>query len=177
MKLNAQVINEISFLLPLAWSSTGQLDLDKLAHKLNAEVTMCEFKDPEIDGAVYKFSTDSESYGFTYRIALKRSLPLARLRFTYAHELGHIISDKADSHSKTEFEKKDLIKDKESTLFRGLDKSPSEVEANEIAAQLLMPALILKQYLSAGLTRDEIANTLGVSKQALEIRLNNLGLV
>jgi Zn-dependent peptidase ImmA (M78 family) len=176
--LNKDVSFEISMVVPRFWSSEGNMNLEELARHYNASVSYVQFKDKNIDGAVQKLALPNQAV--QYKIAINSERPLNRQRYTLAHELGHIISDKCGSYSKVEFDKSGLIKDKESDteaiLHRDETKNPCEYEANQIAANLLMPTLIVKQYVSLGLTIKKMAEILGVSEQALNIQKKNLGM-
>ncbi len=51
-----------------------------------------------------------------------------------------------------------------------------EVQANRLAAQIVMPALLVRRRHIDGLTTAQMANEFRVSKAAMEIRLKTLGL-
>lgn len=100
-----------------------------------------------------------------------------RQRFTAAHELAHYLLHR------------DLMGDGKrmhrhvDTLYAGGEQSGDvifkrshEIEANRIAAQIVMPKkLVLREYAK---TPDAVAlaKTFGVSKAAMDIRLKTLGL-
>jgi Zn-dependent peptidase ImmA (M78 family) len=56
-------------------------------------------------------------------------------------------------------------------------KPHHEVQANRLAAQILMPAARVRERFGAGMSVEQLANHFGVSRAAMEIRLKNLGLV
>ena len=118
-------------------------------------------------------------------IAVNERHPATRQHFTMAHELGHLIlhnftAPHADGRFAVRF------RDETSTL----GKVTEEVEANQFAAELLMPrALVLKEFRGAGFdyapsAEDDpeafatltakLASQFGVSQQALTIRLSTL---
>jgi len=86
-----------------------------------------------------------------------------RQRFTVAHEIGHFILHRKNA---------DLdggIEDDE--FYRALS-SPQEREANQFAADLLMPWPLIRTLQERGISGLEpLASALGVSRQALAIRL------
>lgn len=88
-----------------------------------------------------------------------------RARFTIAHELGHYFLHLANEDNK-------LI-----TSFRR-DQSPRETEANKFAAELLMPEKLIRyEYNQLVIpVSDSLAEIFDVSKQAMKVRLESLGL-
>lgn len=88
----------------------------------------------------------------------------ARLRFTIAHELGHLLaSDDQQIHA-----------DKD--IYR-TEGGESEVRANAFAANLLMPEQALRERVVPGFTKEDfcaLAIELKVSPPALAIRLEDL---
>jgi hypothetical protein len=106
---------------------------------------------------------DSQSGSSGYTIYVQKSHPLPRQRFTVAHELGHFVL-----HS-SYFNPDVGIKDDE--FYRALP-GPLETQANQYAADLLMPWKLINQLQNAGSTDlPSLANKLAVSRQALAIRL------
>lgn len=101
-----------------------------------------------------------------------------RQRFSIAHELGHYYLHLNSSST--------VFIDK-TVYYRNVDSSSGkyqqEIEANAFAADLLMPRDMLEKELEKfgeELTDMDIyrlANRFGVSQQAMELRLQNLGLI
>ncbi len=87
-----------------------------------------------------------------------------RLRFTIAHEIGHIVLN----HSNTEPEFY--------SFFSGGITTYKERQANVFATELLMPVPKFKElYFNKGITSVfDIANYFKVSKQAAEIRITEI---
>jgi Zn-dependent peptidase ImmA (M78 family) len=76
---------------------------------------------------------------------------IVRQRFTVAHELGHVILGHADSETKLDF----------------CNDDPKEVEANQFAAELLMPIDSFKQdYEKLDGDVESLARLYNVSKDA-----------
>ena len=102
--------------------------------------------------------------------------PKPRQAFTVAHELGHY-----HLHPSTNFVDRKLIYFRDARSTGAVDKK--EIEANQFAADLLMPERFLHHELK-GQTVDlededrlaNLATTFGVSNQALMFRLINLNL-
>lgn len=104
-------------------------------------------------------------------IGVNKSHPIVRQSFSIAHELGHYLS----GHDDFSYEKKTFIeKDK-----RYLDPSHRvEEEADEFAAELLMPEFMLKKdVLENKLDIPSLAKKYKVSEQAMTIQLINLKLL
>jgi len=100
-----------------------------------------------------------------------------RQRFTAAHELAHYLLHR------------DLMGDGKKmhhhidSLYGGGEpdgdvvfKRTHEIQANRIAAQIVMPAQLVVQEYKRKPDAATLANKFGVSKAAMEIRLKTLGL-
>lgn len=93
--------------------------------------------------------------------------PPVRQRFTLAHELGHFVKNRNDDNIGYVDERSELASSGTNT---------NEIWCNQFAAELLMPAAIVKKYWAEGRTVDKLRETFNVSGAALEHRLKNLGL-
>ncbi len=104
-----------------------------------------------------------------YLISINSSDSQTRKRFTAAHELGHYI------YHREQIDEQCIA---DNRLYRSTDNSKynahigklEETQANQFAANLLMPLHLIKELKESGLSIDEIATALGVSKQAMKIR-------
>ncbi len=147
------------------------VDVARLAELEGVEVDRTDFGD-EISGVLVKHG-DRATIGVNARHAA------ARQRFTIAHELGHYLL-----HGGRElFVDRDYIvhfRDENSST--GYD--PIEVEANQFAAELVMPQVEVRQLFGeqrfdiddeAALRR--LAAQFQVSPTAMAVRLSSLGLV
>jgi len=102
--------------------------------------------------------------------------PKPRQLFTLAHELGHFFL-----HPSSNFIDRKLIYFRDSRSGEAIDLK--EIQANQFAADLLMPERFLRRALN-GETVDledegrvsELSKSFGVSTQALMFRLINLNL-
>jgi|YelNatPaOPRAMG01_1025707.scaffolds.fasta_scaffold00584_22 Zn-dependent peptidase ImmA (M78 family) len=96
------------------------------------------------------------SYKGSHHIILNSNDSLVRQRFTIAHELGHF-----------------FLHDK-STSFLSIEEGDKkkEREANKFAGTLLLPYILLKNYLH--LPHYILCHLFIVSKKTLEIRLEDL---
>jgi Zn-dependent peptidase ImmA (M78 family) len=144
--------------------------VELLAKRAGAEVHYEPFSG-ELCGMVHRKSNGKAVIGVN---ALH---PATRQRFTVAHELGHLLLHKDE----------ELHVDENSPIgFRSPLSSQAvdsdEIEANQFAAELLMPvplltAAIRKIPAKTG-TEDAIthlAEVFGVSEQAMTFRLSGLG--
>ncbi len=110
-----------------------------------------------------------------------------RKRFTIAHELGHFF---LHSSNPLFVDKIFAVKLRDHIASEAIDKD--EIEANAFAAELLMPSKLIRQdfvqiYQSRVLDYEDgdeldkaiklLADKYNVSKQAMNIRLINLGII
>lgn len=148
--------------------SQPPVPVETLARKAGADVRYEPF-DGQLSGMLYR-STDGAVIGVN---SLHASV---RQRFTLAHEIGHLLLHQPDLH----------IDEHAFVVFRDLESSkasdPAEIEANQFAAALLMPAdLLLRELSSLGKNPDvteaikHLSDMFCVSQEAMTIRLNRLG--
>ena len=110
-----------------------------------------------------------------------RHAPVRR-RFTVAHEIGHYQLHRREDANRPVFIDRTVYFRKEGT--EGTDYK-MEMEANAYAAGLLMPEVLLDEYLGKhphlDLSRNDdiktLADEFGVSRPAMEYRLKNLGFI
>jgi len=149
---------------------TVPVPVDRIAKSLEAQLRYSPL-DEEISGMVY----------------VKDGIPIIgvnslhhpnRQRFTIAHEIGHLElhRDVISAHVHVDKQFPILMRDSTSALGTEL----IEIQANQFAAELLIPTAFLDQAL--GNKRfdiddetplDALAKRLRVSKQALEYRIRN----
>ena len=118
----------------------------------------------ELHGVFFKLPDGSTA------IRVNAGLPRARQRFVWAHEIGHALL----THSKPG----ELVVELRSDI-----KGPDEAACDQFASNLLMPEMTVRE-LCAQLGHPHnvdkaitLAQKFGVSKQAMRIRLQKLGLV
>jgi Zn-dependent peptidase ImmA (M78 family) len=115
-------------------------------------------------------------------IAVRRSDPPNRRRFTIAHEIGHfVLRHHVQRNELVHADRHEQVIYRSPRASEGLD--PVEVQANQFAASLLMPARFVRERvdkvqkpLSEGDVKA-LANEFKVSEQAMTIRLTTLGLL
>jgi Zn-dependent peptidase ImmA (M78 family) len=110
-----------------------------------------------------------ERTGDKWHIFINKNESEARKRFTIAHELGHFVFHK-DQYVASGTSSPDQI------FFRNENNNPIEKEANDFAANLLMPEEIFKSYINEGYnTIDALADKFGLSTSAVKYRAYKLG--
>lgn len=128
-----------------------------------------------LDFSVLRFPFPDTTSGLTYiehgvkSIGVNSNHAETRQRFSIAHELGHYLHGHEDyDHGKTHIEDRPTWMD---------PQNRQEVEADEFAAELLMPEHFLRQDLATfGLDVLALAGRYRVSEQAMWIQLVNLKL-
>ncbi len=145
------------------------LQIKKILKKLKLSYFEGSFDDDTISGVLMR-NKDSDSY----EIIVNDKHSLKRKRFTTAHEIGHYISFLKNSYSKKWLEDNGCFEDH--LFFRkDSDQLSAEIEANEIAAELLMPKKVISQFFYEGKTVDEISQIFIASAEAVSVRLITLG--
>lgn len=107
-------------------------------------------------------------------IYINASHPLTRKKFTIAHEIAHYLE--YQSFFENEKEHVSDLKQPVYVLNRkdGEDNKKMEIEANQLAAEILMPKEIFKnEWIKANKVSD-IADKFGVSQSAVAFRGANL---
>lgn len=147
------------------------IPVEEIAEKLGATLSFEPF-DGDLSGMLFR-NADRVVIG------VNSSHTHVRQRFTIAHEIAHLRLHKGE-----------LFVDEARINFRDGSSSlaikPEEIEANAFAAELLMPEVFLRDQLNAIAKRgrntqgdviEKLARAFEVSTQAMEYRLNNLGLL
>jgi Zn-dependent peptidase ImmA (M78 family) len=105
-----------------------------------------------------------------YHIVINANHAATRQRFTAAHELGHFIYHRDLLGAGTGDTR--AYRADRSPLPNALIRPRHERQANSFAANLLMPVRAIEQLKSEGLHEaGELAERLGVSEEAMKIRL------
>lgn len=115
-------------------------------------------------------------------IGVNSSHSQTRQRFTIAHELGHLL---LHGDEEVHIDEKRPLGRRDELSSQAVD--PREVEANQFAAEVLMPASLVRDSVSSLVEDDpeisveeaveELARTFGVSQLAMTHRLTNLGII
>lgn len=162
-KINVKV-GETPFEIAQQFLGSAPVDLlgmaDALGIDVNMHATMC---DPQASGSIRRLPNGR------YFIEVNGSDFDLRRRFTLAHELAHYIlhRDIIDQRA--------LVDD---AMWRSGAGEQVEYQANRMAADLLMPAGLVRTLWNAGVENvSVIARTFQASEVAARIRLEQLGLL
>lgn len=156
------------------------VDVDRLAHDLGYRVVFKFFNDDDLSGTVFRDTNGTTTLGINTLHAT------ARQRFSIAHEIGH-----ARLHLSNTKQDQLFVDPPARVLFRdgtaSLGEDRQEIEANQFAAALLMPAAFVTLFgtrlvkanpsLSVVEVVDALAKKFDVSSQAMRFRLVTLGVI
>lgn len=116
--------------------------------------------------------------GDSFTVAVNGIESETRKRFTAAHELAHYLLHR-DLMS-TDGDRMNRHTDR---LYGAQEDNPAspftrqhEIQANRLAAQIVMPAPLVREKFARCKDVSQLAADFGVSKAAMEIRLKTLGL-
>lgn len=153
--------------------NAAPVDVAKLATDVVRATIKYEPFDGQLSGMVHR-----GRYGQAV-IGVNETHAPVRQRFTIAHELGHLL---LHSHKDLHIDEGIWLRNERSSLA----EDEREIEANQFAAELLMPADLVRQlvagrHLDVGNDDDatlrELADKFQVSRQALSFRLSRLNLL
>ncbi len=143
---------------------TAPVDVTGLAEALGLAVWEDEDLPENVSGKIFLYPEGGSASG--YSIVVPASDPYVRRRFTVAHELAHFLlhQDRVGAC---------LTDD---GMYRSGLSSWEEVEANLLAADILMPEHLVESYARAyGADAFVLAPLFKVSEAAMNIRLNAIG--
>jgi Zn-dependent peptidase ImmA (M78 family) len=160
-KVRREAQRDAKRLLKVDFRSEFAVEPVGIARRLGVEV--CETKlDEEILGALFM------GPGGALEIVLNRRHSLLRRRLTCALELGHYVHMSATTN---EYKRADLYGD-----FEEIGGQADDVYAREFAACLLMPEDDVKILGDLGMDDLEMSLRFYVPRDAMQERLNDLGL-
>jgi Zn-dependent peptidase ImmA (M78 family) len=161
-EIKKEASSDANKLLNEVWRAGIPVDPVVVARATGLRVLEDTSLDSNILGALIK-EPDREPL-----IMLNANDPPNRRRFTCAHEIGHFVRRGATPEPYTTID----FRDASST--KGDDEE--EIYANEFAACLLMPDEDVMRFAKEGLGDLEMSIRFGVSREAMNFRLKNLGL-
>lgn len=158
-----QIVAIANDILSTFWNDTYPVNITELAEKIGLKVLHTTFTTGNVSGMLR--ANDGE-------ILIAQNEPFTRQRFSIGHEIGHyVLHYKGESFN--EQEKKEHISFRSNAA---LGFSVKETEADFFAANLLMPESVVHSLHAQGYSADEMARYFMVSKIAMDIRLDYLGL-
>jgi Zn-dependent peptidase ImmA (M78 family) len=167
---NSHIEQRTEKLLIEAGCYSVPVNLEKCAKHLNVKIKPLEL-DEDVAGFLL-IKTDK-----TIHIGYNKNNGKQRIRFTIAHELGHLMLHTKET--KLFVDKKVLYRDSNSSTGEILQ----EREANAFAASLLMPKNLMiaevekHQHENKDKFITSLSKKFNVSEQAIAIRLTNLALL
>lgn len=151
--MNQQIIDR--------FTETAPVDVTGLAEALGLAVWEDEDLPEGISGKIFLDPGNGGASG--YSISVRASDPFVRRRFTVAHEIAHFILHRNRIGAS-------LTDD---ALYRSGLSNWEEVEANRLAADILMPRKLIVQYAHTwGSDPQALAPFFKVSIEAMRIRLS-----
>ena len=154
---------DTSFDIVNSFLDVAPVDLGSMAERLGISVNMNAPFDDGASGRI-KRSNNARS-GYEIEVNMRHSS--RRKRFTLAHEIAHYLLHRS------------MIGDgiTDDALYRSGLGSRIETEANKLAAELLMPARLVRPFWRGGMRGlAQLCNLFDVSEAALRIRLEQLRL-
>lgn len=155
------------------YTTSFPVHVGKLAEELGLTVISTADLPEGMSGSIAKEGDD-------YVIYVNSAQPLPRQRFTIAHEIGHYLKHKPYLDTTDEIlnpTKKVLLSRRSSdSLPAGSEARKREQEADDFAAELLMPELSFKDFWVKAQSLKDVANYFGVSVMAANVRAALLGL-
>lgn len=150
-------------ILSAHWDMTLPVDVKGVAESIGLDV-----EEENINwSGIAKYDEDNNGI-----VIVNKEDPEYRRRFTIAHEIGHFVLGHVEEGG---HELRDQTKNYSLTFY-----NPKEVAANKFAAELLMPAFVVRKVFMS-ITSDDIihdmAEKFAVSDKAMKIRLKMVGLL
>jgi Zn-dependent peptidase ImmA (M78 family) len=141
---------------------TAPVDLLGMADALGLSVDMAAMLSPDLSGRIIRNGRGVSGY----HIDVNSEHSANRKRFTLAHEIAHYLLHRH------------LIGDgiEDNALYRSRLSDAVEVEANKLAAQIIMPAALVRDVYRFVKSLTGLTAAFQVSEDALRIRLKELRL-
>ena len=171
MMQSNEMRRRVKALLDIHGLTTAPVSVEKIARLLGARLRFSPL-DEELSGMIY-------IKGDTPIIGVNSQHHPNRQRFTIAHEIGHLLLHRDEIIDQVHVDKRFPVLMRDANSATGTERM--EIEANQFAAELLMPSFLLSEMLNKqGFDIDDeeplerLAKKFRVSRQALEFRIRNL---
>ena len=168
---NPNIRAKVEELLQQSEIKSAPVKIEKIVKFLGAKLRYSPL-DEELSGMIY-VTGDIPIIGVNSRHAPNRQ------RFTIAHEIGHLVLHRDQIVDSVHVDKKFSVLMRDQNSATGTERM--EIEANQFAAELLMPYFLFSEMLKKkGFDIDEdepleqLARKFRVSKQALEFRIGSI---
>jgi len=139
------------------------VNVSDIARQFGLEVWLAPDMREGLSGAIIPSPEEEWGGSAGYAIFANKKEAQVRQRFTIAHEIAHFL-----------LHRDKIVGDglSDSALYRSGLSNREEVEANYVAADILMPFSLIDRLYEEGVTRlNDLARRLDVSEMALKIRL------
>jgi IrrE N-terminal-like domain len=147
----------------LRHQTSPPVDVLAIAQELGINVWEMHSLGENVSGKIFKDALNGGSSG--YSIGVKATEGFRRKRFTIAHEIAHFILHRPKIGN-------ELIDD---AMYRSGLSTREEAQANQLAADILMPANLIHRLKAQGFTDPaSLADELQVSEAAMRVRLSYL---
>jgi Zn-dependent peptidase ImmA (M78 family) len=174
-KKTAQIRKKVEALLDVNGITEAPVNPQKVAKQLGLEI-LSKPADDDLSGFLFRDLKVQRAF-----IGVNQNHHPNRRRFTIAHEIGHFVLHNVEGFHFDSENKNYLLKLRSKTSQ--LDDEWEEREANEFAAELLMPKRFVDKDVQGldnsdllfGEELPKLARKYGVSVRALTYRLANLG--
>ena len=167
----SEISNRVRKLLKEHKVTAAPVPVEKIAIDLGAQVRFKEFDD-DLSGMIY-------IKGSSPIIGVNSLHPENRQRFTIAHEIAHLVLHRHLIADYVHVDKRFPVLMRDASSASGTQRM--EMEANNFAAELLMPTSLLSPMLKKnGFDIDEeeplkeLSRKFRVSEQALAYRIRNI---
>jgi hypothetical protein len=143
------------------YQQSAPVDVLSIARELGLNVWEMSSLPSNVSGKIFRDPLNGGPSGFS--IGVNAVEGNERKRFTIAHEIAHFILHRS------QLESGDVIDD---TMYRSGLSTEQEAEANKLAADILMPYVLIQSLVNSGVnTVPALAEKLQVSPTAMKIRL------
>ncbi len=143
------------------YQTTAPVDVLGMANELGLNVWSMALP-PNISGKIFRDQLNGGKTGFS--IIVNSEDTSNRQRFTIAHEIAHFILHRP------QLERGGSVED--DAMYRSGLSTREEVEANRLAAQILMPMALIQKVIAEGVKDvPSLAARFQVSQDAMRIRL------
>ena len=142
--------------------------------KKNLSIFFMKFDDEEVSGVILYDKGENK-----FNIFINEKKPFTRKHFTVAHEIGHYFLHSDIIQSEEIIVDRNNYLDGSQMLYRldGAERSRIETEANNFAASLIMPEMLVRRAWNTVESVEECAKIFRVSVVAMSIRLERLRLL